>query len=140
MQEGKLLGHIISKEGIKMYFNRVEAILNIRTLRSKKEVQSFLGKVIFLRRFIPNLDEIIKYTTIMFRKGNGIKWTLEARKSFEYIKVALTKAPVFFFFFFWYLGKSVMTTVFGYHVPQGRILVVFLINPRDNHTDHKSGL
>jgi hypothetical protein len=38
MQEGKLLGHIISKEGIKIDPNRVEGILKIGTPRSKKEV------------------------------------------------------------------------------------------------------
>jgi hypothetical protein len=48
----------------------------------------------FLRRFIPNLAEIIKYITNMLKKGNEIKWTPEAIKSFEDIKVALTKAPV----------------------------------------------
>jgi hypothetical protein len=46
MEEGKLLGHIISKEGIKVDLNRVEGILNIGIPRSQKEVQSFLGKVI----------------------------------------------------------------------------------------------
>jgi hypothetical protein len=30
----------------------------------------------------------------MLRKGSEIKWTPKARKYFEYIKVALTKAPV----------------------------------------------
>jgi hypothetical protein len=94
MQEGKLLGHIISKEGIKIDPNRVEAILKIGTPRRKKEVQSFLGRVNFLRRFIPNLAEIIKYITNMLRKGSEIKWTPEARNYFEDIKVALTKAPV----------------------------------------------
>jgi hypothetical protein len=94
MEEGKLLGHIISKEGIKIDPNRVEGILKINTPRSKKEVQSFLGKVNFLRRFIPNLAEIIKHITCMLRKGNEIKWNPEAKKSFEDIKVALTKAPV----------------------------------------------
>jgi hypothetical protein len=94
MEEGKLLGHIISKEGIKVDPNRVEGILKIGIPRSKKEVQSFLGKVNFLRRFIPNLAEIIKHITNMLKKGNEIKWIPEARKSFEDIKVALTKAPV----------------------------------------------
>jgi hypothetical protein len=72
----------------------VAAILKINTPRRKKEVQSFLGRINFLRRFIPNLKEIIKYITSMLRKGNEIKWTQEARKSFEDIKIALTKAPV----------------------------------------------
>jgi hypothetical protein len=94
VEEGKLLGHIISKEGIKIDPNRVEGILKIDTPRSKKEVQSFLGKVNFLRRFIPNLAEIIKHITCMLRKGNEIKWNPEAKKYFEDIKVALTKAPV----------------------------------------------
>jgi hypothetical protein len=74
--------------------NRVEGILKIDIPRSKKEVQSLLGKVNFLRRFIPNLAEIIKHTTNMLKRGNQIKWIPEARKSFEDIKVALTKALV----------------------------------------------
>jgi hypothetical protein len=92
--EGKPLGHIISKEGIKIYPNRVEVIMKINTPRRKKEVQSFLGKENFLRRFTLNLVEIIKHITSMLRKGNEIKWNPEARRSFEYIKVALTKADV----------------------------------------------
>jgi hypothetical protein len=94
MEEGKLLGHIISKERIKMDPNRFEGILKIGTPRRKKEVQSFLGKVNFLRRFILNLDEIIKHITNMLNKGSEIKWAPEARKFFEDIKVALTKARV----------------------------------------------
>jgi hypothetical protein len=78
MEEGKLCVHIISKEGIKIDPNRVEGILKIGTPRSKKEVQSFLGKVNFLRRFIPNLDEIINHITKILKKGSEIKWTLEA--------------------------------------------------------------
>jgi hypothetical protein len=91
MEEGKLLGHIISKEGIKVDPNRVDGILKIGIPRRKKEVQSFLGKVNFLMRFIPNLAEIIKHITNMLKKGNEIKWIPE---SFEDIKVALTKALV----------------------------------------------
>jgi hypothetical protein len=40
------------------------------------------------------MAEIIKHITNMLRKGSEIKWSPEARKSFEDIKVALTKAPV----------------------------------------------
>jgi len=94
MEEGKFLGHIIAKEGIKIYTNIFEGILKIDTPRSKKEVQSFLGKANFLRRFIPNPTEIINHITNMLNKGSDIKWTPEDRKSFEYIKVALTKSPV----------------------------------------------
>jgi hypothetical protein len=94
MEEGKLLGYIISKEGIKIDPSRVDGILKIDTPCSKKEVQYFLGKVNFLRRFILNLEEIIKDITCMLIKGNGIKWNPEARKYFEDIKVALTRDPM----------------------------------------------
>jgi hypothetical protein len=94
VEERKLLGHIISKEGIKIDPNRIEGILKIGTPRSKKELQSFLGKVNFLRRFIPNLTKIIKHITCMLRKGNKIKWNPDAKKYFEDIKIALTKSPV----------------------------------------------
>jgi hypothetical protein len=78
MKEGKLLGHIISAEGVRIDPSRVEAIQTLYFPRSKKEVQSFLGKIIFLRRFISNFVELVKYITSMLRKGNEVKWTIEA--------------------------------------------------------------
>ena len=55
MEEGKLLGHIISERGIKIDPDRVVAIQQIGLPINKKEIQSFLGKVNFLRRFIDKL-------------------------------------------------------------------------------------
>ena len=54
MMEGKLLGHIISREGIRIDPNRVTAIQNLDFPRTRKEIQSFLGTVNFVRRFVPN--------------------------------------------------------------------------------------
>ncbi len=48
----------------------------------------------FVRRFIPNFAEIVKDITRMLKKGVDIKWTAEAKNSFEKIKKALTQAPV----------------------------------------------
>ena len=47
MEEGKLLGHIISEKGIKIDPDRVAAIQQIGLPRNKKDIQSFLGKSIF---------------------------------------------------------------------------------------------
>ena len=90
LEEGKLLGHIISKYGIRIDPSKVEAIEKIDLPRSKKEVQSFIGKVNFLRRFIFNCVEIIKSIIDMLRKDNEIRWTKEARQSFSNIKKELT--------------------------------------------------
>jgi ribonuclease HI len=94
MEEGKLLGHIVSPEGIKIDPERVKAIQQIDIPRNKKSIQSFIGKINFLRIFIPNFAEIIKYITDMLKKDAEIKWIPEAKESFENIKQALIKAPV----------------------------------------------
>ena len=62
--------------------------------RSKKDVQSFIGKINFLRWFIPNFAETIKQIIDMLKKYQEVKWTEEAKNSFEKIKMALTKAPI----------------------------------------------
>eukprot|EP00253_Pinus_taeda_P013835 PITA_13835 len=94
LTSGKLLGHIISEEGIRIDPNRVSAIQKLDLPRSRKEIQSFLGKVNFVRRFIPNFAEVVKNITKMLKKGADFKWTTEAKESFEKIKKALTQAPV----------------------------------------------
>ena len=94
MEEGKLLGHIVSKEGVRIDPERVSAILKIEHPRNKTEVQSFLGKINFLKIFLPNSAETLKEITNMLRKNNEVKWNTEARKSFDQIKKALTKASV----------------------------------------------
>ena len=68
LKEGKLLGHIISKDGIKIDLERVSAILKVGEPRSKKEIQSFFGQVNFLRRFVPSFAEILMNITNMLKK------------------------------------------------------------------------
>ena len=94
VQEGKLLGHLVSADGIQIDPERVKVILKISFPRSKKDVQSFIGKINFLRWFIHNFAEAIKQITAILKKDQEVKWTAEARNSFKKIKLALTKAPV----------------------------------------------
>jgi hypothetical protein len=65
LEEGKILGHIISKDGIRIHPTRVEVIGQIALPGNKKEIQSFIGKVNFPRRFIIDCAEkmrnIIEY-------------------------------------------------------------------------------
>lgn len=75
MQEGKLLGHIVSKDGIKVDPKQVEVIDMINIPINRKGIQSFLGKINFLRRFTPNFVEIIKLLTDMLKKDSEAKWT-----------------------------------------------------------------
>ena len=94
LEEGKLLGHIISKDGIRIDPDRIQAILQVPHPRNIKELQAFLGKINFLRRFIPNLAELIRLLNNMLKKDSKVKWTMEAKQAFEDIKRALRNTPV----------------------------------------------
>jgi hypothetical protein len=94
LREGKLLGHIVSADGVKIDPARVEAIQKLSLPRSKKDIQSFLGTINFFRRFIANFAELTKYITCMLRKDSEVKWTEEARHSFESIKKSIMTTPV----------------------------------------------
>jgi hypothetical protein len=94
MEEGKLLGHIVLAEGVRIDPSRVKVIQTLSLPRSKKEVQAFLGKINFLRRFVLNFIELVKHITTMLKKGNEVKWTVEPRESFFQIKNTLTEALV----------------------------------------------
>lgn len=94
MKEGKLLGNVISKEVIRIDPSIVENIQKIDIPRNQKEIQSFLGKVNLMRRFITNYVDVVKHITNMLRKGNHIKWTVYAKQCFTDIKKALIEAPI----------------------------------------------
>src|SRR3954471_19978279 len=52
---GKFLGFIIHQHGIEIDPAKIEAIKKVQAPTTKKEMQKFLGKVNYLRRFIVNL-------------------------------------------------------------------------------------
>jgi hypothetical protein len=84
----------VSAKGVRIDSSWVESILTLALPRSKKEVQSFLGKVNFLRGFLSNFVELLKYIIAMLRKDNEIKWNVDARIYFDEINKALMEAPV----------------------------------------------
>jgi hypothetical protein len=66
MKEGKLLGHIVSAEGVRIDPSKVATIQTLSPPISKKEVQSFLGKINFLRRFVSNFVELYKILRVVY--------------------------------------------------------------------------
>eukprot|EP00253_Pinus_taeda_P022354 PITA_22354 len=94
LEEGKLLGHIISKNEMRIDPERIQAILQIPYPRNITELQAFLGMINFLRRFVPNLAELIRLLSNMLKKDAKVKWSLETKQAFESIKTALTQMLV----------------------------------------------
>jgi hypothetical protein len=68
----KFLGFIIHEYGIKIDPKRVESMKKVKAHTCKKELQSFLGKVNYLRRFVSNLLRRVKaFTPILQLKNDA---------------------------------------------------------------------
>ena len=93
LEEGKLLGHVVSAAGVQIGPERVKEIQALTLPRLKKDIQSFLGKINFVRRFILNFVELVMHITYMLKKEAEVKWTDAVTKSFESIKKAIMEAP-----------------------------------------------
>jgi hypothetical protein len=94
LEEGKFWGHIISKYGTKIDPSRIESIQKLEHPRNIKELQSFIGKINFLRRFIPNLEELLRNITNMLKQDTKIRWNIESKQPFEQVKHTLIEALV----------------------------------------------
>jgi hypothetical protein len=86
IHEGKLLEHIVSKDGVKVDRERIEAIKKILLPKHKKALHSFFGKINFIRIFIPNFVEITKPISRLLKKYIDFKWNDEGKQDFEIIK------------------------------------------------------
>jgi hypothetical protein len=71
---GKFLGFVIHEHGIEIDPDRIKSIRNVGPPTSKVEVQKFLGKVNYLRRFISNLAGNIDAFTPILRLKNDAKF------------------------------------------------------------------
>jgi len=59
VQHGIVLGHEISRKGIKVDNAKVGIIAKLRIPRCVKDIRSFLGHVRFYRRFIRDLAKLL---------------------------------------------------------------------------------
>lgn len=89
ISEGRLLVHIVSGKGIYIYPKRIEAINELNPPVNKKGVKSFFGKINFVQRFILEYASTIKPITKILRKDRDFEWSLEVKKKFYNIKVAI---------------------------------------------------
>ena len=91
--EGKLLGFVVSKQGINIDPERTHAISQISMPHAKKTMQPFLGKINFVSRFIPGFTEIVRPLQKMTKKDAEFKWSAEEKQSFHDILKDIAEAP-----------------------------------------------
>ena len=77
VQEGVILGHVVSSKGIKVDKVKVEVIEKLPHATSLKGVRSFLGQVSFYRWFIKDFSKITKPLTQLLVKDVPFKFNEE---------------------------------------------------------------
>jgi len=92
--EVKLLGHVISSNGVSPDPDKIKAVLDFPTPTKIKDVQSFLGLANYYRKFIINFSERARPLTLLTRKNTPFCWTSQANGAFEDLRTTLLSAPV----------------------------------------------
>jgi hypothetical protein len=74
---------------------RTKAILQIAPPHNKKSMQSFFGRINFVRIFVPDFAEIVKPLQRMIKKDVQFKWTPLEKEAFENIKYCYSHCSIF---------------------------------------------
>ena len=94
VQEGIVLGHSVSKRGIKVDRVKIDMIDNLPPLKSVKDIRSFLGHAGFYRRFIKDFSKIAKPLCKLLAKDAIFEFDDACLNTFETLERALVSAPV----------------------------------------------
>nr|GEU29339.1 reverse transcriptase domain-containing protein [Tanacetum cinerariifolium] len=93
-QRGIVLGHKISKNGIEVDKAKVDVITKLPHPTTIKGIRSFLGHVVFYRRFIQDFLKIARPMTPLLEKDTPFFFSKECVEAFQTLKKKLTEAPI----------------------------------------------
>ena len=57
MNKTKWLGHEMNENGIRPIEEKVEAMLNLKSPKNTRDLESVLGAIQYVEKFLPNLSE-----------------------------------------------------------------------------------
>ena len=89
---GKFLGFLVSQRGIEVNSEKVQAIIELESLRTVKEVQSLNGKIAALNRFDSKATD--KCLPFFRTLRKSFEWTDECQKAFKDLKKYLSSPPL----------------------------------------------
>jgi dsDNA-binding SOS-regulon protein/uncharacterized protein YchJ len=94
VRAGKFLGYMVTKRGIEASPEQIQAILNLKSPTTVKEVQRLTGRIAALNRFISRSSEKCKEFYDILRKNKKFEWTSKQEQALESLKTYLSSAPL----------------------------------------------
>jgi hypothetical protein len=94
VQEGIVLGHLVSERGIEVDKAKIEVIEQLPPTVNIKGIRSFFGHAGFYGRFIKDFSQIARPLTSLLAKDAPFEFTDKCHKAFEKIKAALISAQI----------------------------------------------
>jgi hypothetical protein len=86
VSSGKLLGYMVSPQGIDVNPKKVEVIEKLQPLQTRKEIQKLACMMTALNRFISKLGEHGMSFYSLLRKADGFQWDDQAASMFVELK------------------------------------------------------
>jgi hypothetical protein len=89
---GEFLGFLVHEGGIEVGKKSMKVIDEVVPPTNLKELQSLLGKINFVRRFISNLSQkVLPFSPLLrIKKDQKFVWGYEQQKAFDEIKRYMT--------------------------------------------------
>ena len=92
VSSGKFLWHLISRRGIEANLEKIQAVINMQSPKTIKEVQSLTGRVAALNRFVSRAtDRCLPFFKTLRKSFN---WSEECEESFQELKRYLMSPPL----------------------------------------------
>ena len=85
VKEVKYMGHIVSHEGVKVYPNKIKAMMDWPIPKTLKNLRGFLGLTGYYSKFVWNYGRIVAPLTTITKK-DAFSWTPEETQAFEQLK------------------------------------------------------
>ena len=92
VSSGKFLKFMVPHREIKANPEKIKAILNMKPPQSIKEVQSLIGRVTALNKFVSKVtDKCLSFFKVLKK---AFEWTNECQKAFQDLKTYLATTPL----------------------------------------------
>ena len=90
----KLLGFMVSQRGIEVALDKIKAIVEMKPLRTEKEIRGFLERMQYTSRFIAQLTMTCEPICQLLKKEVPTMWNEQCQEAFEKIKNYLMKPAI----------------------------------------------